>query len=208
MLLLLNKVLSLLNKVLSQLNKVRSCDKLLLLLRSLKDGASDVLPADLATNVDCVAPFILSLDSKTPRLVLAAANCLQKLVSHTAVPPSTISEILRALSEHTDAQMEVQVKILQTVLPLVSNYSIHGQTLADTLLLAHSLHDTKSPIVSNTASTTLRQMIIITFEKIATANNIASEDGTIDRELYLQDGINIFQVLTIFKPGYLLFAIW
>ena len=62
--------------------------------------------------------------------------------------------------------MELQLKILQTVLPLVTNYGcIHGDVLSDALLLVYKLQDIKSPIVSNTASATFRQLLVCTFEK-------------------------------------------
>lgn len=64
--------------------------------------------------------------------------------------------------------MELQLKILQAVLPLISNYeNIHGELLSDALILVHKLQDPKSPVVYHTASATFRQMVINTFEKVA-----------------------------------------
>ena len=61
----------------------------------------------------------------------------------------------------------LQLKMLQTVLPLVSNYEIHGDSLADAMLLVYKLQESKtSPIVSNTAAATFRQMIFNTYEKL------------------------------------------
>jgi hypothetical protein len=46
----------------------------------------------------------------------------------------SVSLIVRALSEHTTGPMELQLKILQTILPLLTNYTfIHGDVIADVM---------------------------------------------------------------------------
>ena len=76
--------------------------------------------------------------------------------------------ILKTLSEQANSNsMELQLKILQTILPLITNYkSIHGEDLGDALVLCYKLQDTKVPVVNNTAMATFRQLIIYVFEKL------------------------------------------
>ncbi|KAJ3277170.1 hypothetical protein HDV01_000222 [Terramyces sp. JEL0728] len=62
---------------------------------------------------------------------------------------------------------DLQLKILQTILPLVTNYNqIHDELLGQALLLCFHLHDSKNNIVGNTASATFRQLVLHTFEKL------------------------------------------
>lgn len=125
----------------------------------------------------------MALDSKNPKLISISVSSLQKLISHHAVPESSVGLILSSLLDQINSPLEIQLKILQTVLPLVSTYkSIHGECLADALLLVYKLQETKSPIVSNTAATTLRQMIVSTFEKVVV------EDEFLELKLEEKDG--------------------
>ncbi|KAK5671263.1 Endocytosis and vacuole integrity protein [Batrachochytrium dendrobatidis] len=152
-----------------------AAERLLYLLRSLKDrqaalppGAPDTLTADLANTDDTVKPFIMSCDTKNPKLIPIAISCLQKLISHHAVPESSTSLILKTLSDQVGSTMELQLKILQTILPLITNYhSVHGEVLADALLLCYRLQDTKTPVVNSTAAATFRQLVIYAFEKLS-----------------------------------------
>ncbi|KAH6597282.1 hypothetical protein BASA50_004633 [Batrachochytrium salamandrivorans] len=152
-----------------------AAERLLYLLRSLKEkqamlppGALDTLTSDLAMTDDTVRPFIMSCETKNPKLIPISINCLQKLISHHAIPESSTAVILKTLSEQAGSTMELQLKILQSILPLTTNYhSVHSETLADALQLCYKLQDTKTPVVNSTAAATFRQLVIHVFEKLS-----------------------------------------
>lgn len=89
--------------------------------------------------------------------------------------------------------VEIQLKILQTILPLLTNYSVHKESLAEVsydhlprihssrcslsdtktcfiqsqaLLLCFRLQDSRVVFVNNTAAATLRQLVIYIFERV------------------------------------------
>lgn len=75
--------------------------------------------------------------------------------------------ILTCLLDQISAQMDVQLKILQTILPLVTNYSnVSESNFATALLIAHRLQDPKVPILHATAAVTFRQLIVFAFERV------------------------------------------
>ena len=63
---------------------------------------------------------------------------------------------------------ELQLKVLQSILPLISIYSeIHDELLADVFQICFKLQDSKFPVVSSTATATVRQLVVIIFDKIS-----------------------------------------
>ena len=76
--------------------------------------------------------------------------------------------VIKSLADQISGTVDFQLKILQTILPLVINYkSIHGDIFAEALLLCFNLQETKSPIVNATASVTFRQLIVHAFERLS-----------------------------------------
>ncbi|KAJ3303338.1 hypothetical protein HDV03_003987 [Kappamyces sp. JEL0829] len=128
---------------------------------------------ELGKNIETLSPFLLSLDS---------LGCVQKLISHNAIPPSLLSHLLTCLSgsDASLAVQEVQFKILQMLLPFCTNYKeglsrdlttvVYGDLMASALLLCHRYStDTKQPILANTASATFRQLVLHVFERLEEA---------------------------------------
>ncbi|KAJ3225645.1 hypothetical protein HK099_006478 [Clydaea vesicula] len=160
-------------------------ERLLYILRALKDRGSNSLPGvdvvaiELSKTADVVKPFILACETKQVKLVTIAVSCLQKLISHHAVPENSIPLVLQTL-EIVNNQVDMQLKILQTVLPLLTHYEIvHNDILADALYLCFRLQDSKNPIVQNTAAATIRQLVIHVFEKVVLEN---LKDGNPDEK--------------------------
>lgn len=46
---------------------------------------------ELASNSDSLQPFIMSFETKNPKLISIAVGCFQKLISHQAVAPVSIN---------------------------------------------------------------------------------------------------------------------
>nr|KAJ3419938.1 hypothetical protein HK105_006316 [Polyrhizophydium stewartii] len=162
-----------------------AAERLLFVLRSLKDkqaslppGSPGTLADELAKSDDIVRPFIMSCDTKNPKLISVAISCLQKLISHHAVPESSTPLIIKTLADQLGSTMDLQLKILQTILPLITIYqSVSGDTLADALLLCYRLQDTKTAVVNSTAAATFRQLVIHAFEKLALMDDKAHRDS-------------------------------
>ncbi|KAI8899774.1 hypothetical protein BC833DRAFT_656820 [Globomyces pollinis-pini] len=147
-----------------------AAERLLFLLKSIKEKSTvpDAVSIELSKTEDTLTPFLLSFATKNQKLISISVGCFQKLISFNAIPPSSIGTILKSLSEQHGAAQDLQLKILQTILPLVTNYThVHDELLADALLLCYKLQDSKISVVTNTASATFRQLVIHTFEKLA-----------------------------------------
>ena len=81
-------------------------------------------------------PFLLSCATKNAKLQAIALGCLQKLISHHAIPDESIPAVLKTLHDHVKDSLDLQLKILQTILPLLTNYdSVHGEIVADVCLV-------------------------------------------------------------------------
>ncbi|KAG0202741.1 hypothetical protein BGX28_004846 [Mortierella sp. GBA30] len=83
------------------------------------------------------------------------------------MPEGSIEVVLRTLNGIMSHGVEIQLKVLQTILPLLTNYNVHGQSLAEALLLCFRLQDSRVVFVNNTAAATLRQLVIYIFEKVS-----------------------------------------
>jgi len=95
------------------------------------------------------------------------------ILGKTAIPT-----ILKTLADNLNSPQDLQLKILQTVLPLLTNYdSVHDTILAEALLLCFKLQESRSQVVNNTAAATLRQLVIYLFDKVAI------EDSKFDNDL-------------------------
>ncbi|KAI9202905.1 uncharacterized protein BJ171DRAFT_512568 [Polychytrium aggregatum] len=153
-----------------------AAERVLYILRALKDKASsssappgvDVVAQELSKTDEPLRPFLLSCQTKNPKLVTIAVGYVYKLISHRAIPEKSVSPVLKALSELVATPMDLQLKVLQTILPLFNNYeSVHGEVLAECLALCFKLQESKSPVVSNTAAATIRQLVIHIFDKVS-----------------------------------------
>ncbi|KAJ1526483.1 hypothetical protein HK096_011547, partial [Nowakowskiella sp. JEL0078] len=159
-----------------------AADKLLFLLRSLSEksatgaspaisgfpGSVDVVSIELSKlDNDVIRPFVLSCETKNVKLVTMAVGSLQKLISFRAISESSIPLVLKTFSNVMNTGADIQLKIIQSLLPLLTNYnSIHGDILSEILLLCFKLQESKTPVVNGTASATLRQLLVHLFDKV------------------------------------------
>lgn len=56
-------------------------------------------PDDIAHNDDILRIFLMACEVKTVKLSVIALSCMQKLLSHDAVAPSALKEILDTLKD-------------------------------------------------------------------------------------------------------------
>lgn len=89
----------------------------ILKLRSLSS------PSEIAHNADILRIFLMACEVKSVKLSVIGLSCLQKLISHHAVVPSAVKEILSTLKEHAEmADESVQLKTLQTILIIFQSH--------------------------------------------------------------------------------------
>ncbi|XP_019187110.1 PREDICTED: protein MON2 homolog isoform X3 [Ipomoea nil] len=83
----------------------------ILKLRSLSS------PSEIAHSEDILNIFLMACEVRTVKLSVIGLSCLQKLISHDAVAPSALKEILNTLKDHSEmADESLQLKTLQTIL--------------------------------------------------------------------------------------------
>ncbi|KAJ3356238.1 Endocytosis and vacuole integrity protein [Allomyces javanicus] len=149
-------------------------ERVTIYLRPLKDKPPADIANELAKNDEVLRPFLLACETKQPKLVSIAVGGIQRLVSHKAIAdgPVTLRTVIQQLNDVSSVSMDVQLKLLQTLLPLFTQFrSIHMELVAQTLAICFRLYAVKDPLVSNTAAATLRQLVIFLFEKVS------QEDG-------------------------------
>ncbi|GES88442.1 hypothetical protein RCL_jg5346.t1 [Rhizophagus clarus] len=157
-----------------------AAERSIIILRTHKERPGMNISQELAKNNDFLRPFILACETKHVKLITISIGCLQRLISHHAIPESSVRTVLKTLNDIMSQGVDIQLKILQTVPPLLSNYqTLHGDLLAEALLICFRLQDSKIVVVNNTAAATLRQLVINIFDKVQEEDNINDKDGSI-----------------------------
>ncbi|EFO21823.2 hypothetical protein LOAG_06662 [Loa loa] len=126
---------------------------------------------NLLTNIrfasaELLQPLILGCSSKNARLVQVSLQAIQKMVQHRVIESASAHIIVNELWHLMEAECE-ELRILQTLTPLVSTeLLVTGQWLAKCLVMCFRLNFAKDPIVINTASATVRQMVNCVYERV------------------------------------------
>lgn len=149
---------------------------------AVKDGAEHAIlklrllsdPSEIIQNDDILRIFLLACEVKSVKLSVIGLSCLQKLISHDAVAPTALREILITLKEHADVNDEsVQLKTLQTIL-IIFQSRLHPED-EDNMAMAlgislRLLENSRCPdSVHNTAAATLRQAVALIFDRVVLA---------------------------------------
>lgn len=109
-------------------------------------------------------------------------GALQRLVALGGVPLSALPDVMDTLSSVAGQAVDIQLKILQTLLSILTYCKgMHGDTLGTALLLCFKLQDSRVNVVSSTAAATLRQAIMVVFDRIADSGS--SEEPSVDLTL-------------------------
>lgn len=167
---------------------------------------------------------IITIRQPVQKLIQSSVLCLQKIISHRIFSENYVPMVQSLLTElialtglqigsssavTTSAAFsgaicaEIQLKVLQILLPLLSNYrTVHGEVLGEMFVLCFRLLESKSSVVQNTAAATLRQMVIQVFEKMKqedlTLETVASpEEGLAKGALERQDDAFVKRYVSI-----------
>ncbi|KAK8589392.1 hypothetical protein V6N12_023790 [Hibiscus sabdariffa] len=137
-------------------------------------------PSEISLNEDIVRIFLMACEVKTVKLSVIGLSCLQKLISHDAVAPSVLNEILPTLKDHAEMSDEnVQLKTLQTIL-IIFQSRLHPESeenMAQALGICLQLleNNRSSDSVRNTAAATFRQAVALIFEHVVLVESLPAE---------------------------------
>ncbi|KAJ3872331.1 thaumatin family-domain-containing protein [Lentinula edodes] len=136
---------------------------------------------------DLLKPVFMGCATKSPKVVAISLGSLQRLISLKAVPKSTVPEIIRIMGDAMNQGVDIQLKILQTLLGLITNYlEVHNTLLGN-------LQESRIAVVSSMATATLRQLVMVVMDKMVDEDhkNTDAEIGEADNrlaEITLPDG--------------------
>ncbi|KAJ2461529.1 Endocytosis and vacuole integrity protein, partial [Coemansia sp. RSA 2424] len=174
-----------------------AAERVIVILRGIKATTTDDIARELSKSDEVIRPFVLACNSNNQRLTTVAVHCLQQLVSRQAISPGSVRETLSTLNHVSGQSIEVQVKVLQMVLPLVTIYSdaVGGETLVEAFALCLALQRSRDPVVSNTAAAILRQVVVAVFDRVVAEDRELGEPETSDQDLTRRSAKDAYFVL-------------
>lgn len=139
-----------------------------------------------------------------------------------ALPRSRLNQVLEALQQATSAGLDVQLKILQALPSLLSNYAgdVKGELLVTVLNICFILQSSKNAIVNNTSAATLQQLVVSVFDKVVhedrsgsdspNVGEAATERGSVPLKSAALDAYRVFNDICLLtesqRPEYLRFS--
>ncbi|KAI5800080.1 hypothetical protein EDC01DRAFT_613157 [Geopyxis carbonaria] len=168
---------------------------------------------ELSSKAGFVTPFVIACGTRNTKFSTIGIVCLQRLITSKALAKSRLREILEAFGEATNLGVDIQLKILQALPPLLQNYAgdLQGPLLGEALLICAILQGSKMGVVNNTAVATLSQIVISIFDKVVvederalevpTTGEAPSEDGTIPVRPAALDAYRVFYDLCLLTEG-------
>ncbi|KAJ5522043.1 hypothetical protein N7527_006158 [Penicillium freii] len=146
-------------------------------LKALPSTSEAQIAADLVRKPNFVEPFIIACHTRHAKLAGIGVICLQRLIASRSLPSSRLKDVLAGLKETTSLSLDIQLKILQSLPSLLQFYSneLSGELLANTLEICATLQASKTIAVSSTAAATLQQLVVSTFERVSSEDNLPND---------------------------------
>jgi hypothetical protein len=95
-------------------------------------SASHVITTDDWHTEDLLRPVFMGCATKNAKVITISLGSLQRLIALRAVSLSTIPAIIQTMNDCMSQGVDIQLKILQTLLSLITNFpTIHGRLLAN-----------------------------------------------------------------------------
>lgn len=143
----------------------------------------------------------LGCKTKNAKIVGISIAALQRLVALGGVPLEHLPGVLQTLGAVSGQAVDIQLKILQTLLSMLTYCTdMHGETLGTALLLCFKLQDSRVSVVSSTAAATLRQAIMVVFDRVSI------EDDPTETLTLPSDPPENVQVTPAVKDAYLILS--
>jgi hypothetical protein len=116
----------------------KAAEKSLAILRSSPEQAirsnffvTDNRP-DGPQSDDLLRPVFMGCATKNAKVVAISLGSLQRLIALKAVPQSAVPHIINTMSDAMSQGVDIQLRILQTLLSLITNFAaVHGDVLGD-----------------------------------------------------------------------------
>ncbi|RPA99307.1 hypothetical protein L873DRAFT_1828040 [Choiromyces venosus 120613-1] len=170
--------------------------------------ATDVAIAasELSGRPQFLHPFLIACSTRNAKFSTIGVVCLQRLIVSQGLAKVYIPANL-------SIGVEIQLKILQALPPLLQNYAedLKGNLLGEALLICSILQGSKMGVVNNTAAATLSQIVISIFDKVVTEDERAleaptvgegpSESGTIPLRAAALDAYRVFFDICLLTEG-------
>ncbi|KAH0603788.1 uncharacterized protein H6S33_007447 [Morchella sextelata] len=183
-------------------------------LKSLSPLAE--VAAELSTKPGFLSPFLIACGTRNAKFSTIGVVCLQRLILSRALAKSRLREVLEAFREAANLGVEIQLKILQALPPLLQNYAedLNGNLLGEALLICSILQGSKMGVVNNTAAATLSQIVISIFDKVVsederltetdihTVGEAPCDDGLIPLRPAAFDAYRVFYDLCLLTEGH------
>ena len=92
----------------------------------------------------------MGCETKNAKVVAISLGSLQRLIALKAVPQSAVPLIVKTMTDCMNQGVDIQLRILQTLLSLITNFpAVHGDLLGEVrLCFIFSVHDAK-PLVGS-----------------------------------------------------------
>ncbi|KAL7417221.1 hypothetical protein BDY24DRAFT_377122 [Mrakia frigida] len=152
-----------------------AAEKALALLKDQSGGKRDWSAAGPHAE-DLISPVSLGMKSKNPKLVAICISSMQRLIALHTASEAQIPSFIQDLGSVINQGVDIQLKILQAVLVILTG-PVNGTLLGDAFRLVFELRDSRIPVVSSTAAASLRQGVMVTFDKIV-AEDETLKNGT------------------------------
>ena len=95
--------------------------------RFASHGLSDSPQSD-----ELLRPVFMGCSTKNTKVITIALTALQRLITLHAVPQSAVPTIISTMNECVVQGVDIQLRVLQTLLSLITNFpAIHGGLLGD-----------------------------------------------------------------------------
>ncbi|KZT30047.1 hypothetical protein NEOLEDRAFT_1153423 [Neolentinus lepideus HHB14362 ss-1] len=166
-----------------------AAEKSLAILRSSPEQATVNLASDGPQSDDLLRPVFMGCATRNAKVVAISLGSLTRLIALKAVPMSAVPGIINTMNDCISQGVDIQLRILQTLTSLITNFpAIHGPLLGDALLLCFKLQESRIAVVSSTAAATLRQLVMFIVDKVVDEDRREELDPKSQEEIILPDG--------------------
>jgi hypothetical protein len=122
---------------------------------------------------DILRPFLLACNhhDASVKMISITLQAMQRLVQRDALTAADMPNIMRVMLiqvEREGAQPESHLKLLQTLLLLLTtpNIVLPESALSQALTVCFALTNMPNPSTANTAAATVRQLISVVFDRV------------------------------------------
>ncbi|KAK9356626.1 hypothetical protein V1523DRAFT_357944 [Lipomyces doorenjongii] len=168
----------------------QACEKSISEIKSLSSSSkqeSEIL-IELSNSPTFATPFLIACSTRNVKYCAIAVQSIQRLITTHSLNKDNLPQTLEAFEEGTHLGVEIQLKILQSLPPLIEKYGpcLRGDLLAKTIQICSILQSSKIAVVVNTAAATLQQLSIAVFDEVVT-EDLRTDVATV-AEVPVEDG--------------------